>query len=359
MNLRKQIAWLMGATLGIMVMMVSMGTAHASFQMRFRANWKVNYWDGDMGDYLVSNGEVTVPAGYVWYSVFTGTGSTLVESGVLSSSGYTGYFTANNNQNYWLQLTTIIERDGRMLIIEAPVNATTCRTTDGPLGYYYASVRPSGVPNNTYKTVSRLFNVPFLAGIGRVAAQAFLRADLMKVPDGEQWRMRTATDFNAAQYILNDRFCFAYGVPTHKYIIAHEFAHAMADHDSHIISGWPDPPNLSNPECYCPGGLYGHCLTMWLNIDAAQSEAFAEFGATAILNSRSSASPELGYNVPYSSVSLPSWLPSNDRRRSLQRRHEFPIQVHGERLQLALARRPRHRMGLDDLLLADLDHRSE
>ena len=317
MSLRKQIAWSMGATLGIMVMMASMSTAHASFNMRFKANWKVHYADGNIGNQVVNNGEETVPIGYVWYSIFTGTGSTFVKSGVLSGSGYTSYFTAENNQNYWLQLTTIIERDGRIVVMEMPVNGSNCRSYDSALSYYFACVQPTGVPNNTYKTVSRLFGVSynstFHAAVGRVAAQVLLRGDLMGVPEGKQWRIRASNPGPGANWYLgDDRFCFSVlNTDLSKFVIAHEFAHAIADHGDHFITGGIDPPNLNNPHCHCPsGGAYGHCLTMWLNIDGAQSEGFAEFGATALMNTRTSSDPKLGYFVEYTTESLPSWLPS-------------------------------------------------
>ncbi len=290
--------------------------AFASFQMRYRAKWRTDYVDGNIGQYLTGTTDTDRPARYIWYDIYTGTGSTHVAWGVLNSSGDTAYFTANNGQNYWLVLTTVLEKGGNLFVLEATTMNTNC-VSGTPAAKYYHHVVPSGIPNNTFKTYSGTYDVGYHAGVAPVGAQVLDMSALFDMPP---IRVISVVGFDGmgSQYQGDNRLCLDWVGPGHhfwKWLLAHEFGHALSDHQYGVI--WRGEQGIAEVDTdtshFC-GANTAHNLISWERIDDTQSEGFANFAASVLMFTRTAASPVFGVRT---ALTLPSFIPAPVRTAAL------------------------------------------
>jgi hypothetical protein len=287
-----------GALCCVFFLSILIGTADASFHMQYRAKWRTDYVDGNIGTYLTGTTDTDRPAAYVWYDVYTGTGSTFVTSGILSSQGYTSYFDATNGQHYWLILTTILEKNGGLFILEGVTWNTECINGWGtPATYYYHHVVPAGIADGAFKTYTGTQDVGYHAGVAPVAAQALSMATLFDM----QGRIVSVVGFEGggSQYQGDDRLCIDWVGPGHqfwKWILAHEFGHTLSDNRYGVI--WRGEPGIvevdTDTSRFC-GANTAHSLISWERIDGAQSEGFANYAASVLMHPRTSTSPVFAY----------------------------------------------------------------
>lgn len=207
-----------------------------------------------------------------------------------------------------MQLFTVLQKGSRKVTIEWPTWDTDCVPGRTGEGYYYNYAAPSGIPDNTNKTVSGTFDVGFHAGVAVVSDRVLNNADLFDLASDAQYRI-VGLDMGATKYVMDGNFCFGFqGFEVWKNIIAHEWGHAISDNSSGVIVRRVDGVSENDalhPDCRCDG--FGHCLTSWERIDGAQSEGFANFGAAAILNGRNdSTEPVFVSHIPYNLPTIPT-----------------------------------------------------
>jgi hypothetical protein len=308
----------LSALLSMFFVSAALENADASFHMRYRSKWRTDYVDGNIGTYLTGTTDVDRSAAYVTYSVYTGSGQTFVTSGWLDASGYTAYFDATNGQHYWLILNTWLQKDGVWIILEAPTWNTTCAES-ADTSLYYNYFIPSGVPDGSNYTVpNQVFDVGYHAGVAPVAARVLDNATLFDISSSRHIRV---VGFNglASQYQGNNILCIDWYDPGHQYwkwILAHEFGHALSDNMYGVI--WRGEQGIAEIDTdtshYCGANDGAHSLISWERVDGAQSEGFGNYAASVLMFPRTASSPVFG---AYEPLTLPSFIPAAVRTAAL------------------------------------------